>query len=404
MMLEILLILVIIFVIQLISNLIKVPFILFILLISALIGPNGYLNKTYNIKLLDENQIELLSQLGILLLLYLIGLQINIRDLITYNVKALGFFLFTNLSIALVLYLFLSNYFMIGVPKELIFVISIVLSFTSTAIYYELAKDYKLNTKPESKLLLSRSIIEDLVSIFILTFTYSVSDKNGFDITSHFYSFGISFILFVLASIIIYFVFVVIRNLINSYDNKNDENIKQIYFSFFVSIFVILILIAQLINFPLGIAAFIAGVISNIFSRELQMIKDSIFIFSETFVSIFLIYIGSQLDLSTLLDLNYWYIALSILIILVIVKFITSIYYYIKLGYNAKNSIAVTFLSISIGEFTLIILTELDKLFNFNLINIGFILLVLSVVTAIIMMNFSNGLIKLYEKFTGSRL
>lgn len=403
-MLEILLILVIIFIIQLLSNLIRVPFILFILIFSALIGPNGFISKTYHINLINEDAINLLSQLGILLLLYLIGLQMNIRDIIMYNIKALGFFLFTNLSLGLALYILILN--IIDLPsKELAFVLAIVLTFTSTAIYYELAKDYNLDKKPESKLLFARSIIEDILSILILTFIFGMTEGKLDQMSSGIYKLATSFVLFMVATFFIYLIFSIIRDIINEITLHNsDENNKQIYFSFFISIFVIMILTSEIIGFPMGVAAFIAGLISNLYSREFQQIRDSIFLFSETFVSIFLIYIGSQLDLTVLFNISYWYISLMILLTIAIIKTATSIYYYAKTGYNIKNAISVSFLSLAIGEFTLIILAEFDKILGLNLINIGFMLLLLSVLLAIFLMNISDWLIRFYEKITKTRI
>ncbi len=404
-MLEILILLVLIFVIQLLSNLIRIPFILFILVFSALIGPNGFISKMYNINIIDENVINILSQLGVLLLLYLIGLQMNIRDIITYNIRALGFFLFTNLSLGLALYMIIQN-IIPGLPsKELAFILAIVLTFTSTAIYYELAKDYKLDKKPESKLLFSRSIIEDVLSILILAFMFSVTEHDTNQISNIIYKLAVSFVLFIVAIFFIYIIFSLIRDIINGIGlQQNDDANKQIYFSFFISIFVIIILTSQILGFPMGVAAFIAGIISNLYSREFQQIRDSIFIFSETFVSIFLIYIGSQLDLTVLFNPVYWQISIIILATIAIIKTITSLYYYNKTGYNMKNAIGVSFLSLPIGEFTLIILAEFDKIFNLNLINIGFMLLLLSVLLAIFLMNISDFLIRFYERITRTRI
>ncbi|MEM2380160.1 MAG: cation:proton antiporter, partial [Candidatus Anstonellales archaeon] len=140
-MLEVLEIIVIIFIVQFLSNIIRIPFIIFILLFSAFIGPNGIIANYYGINILDEKAINLISELGILLLLYIIGLQINLRDILVYNIKALGFFLFSNIMIALIMYVLITNFLFADIANELAFIIALSLSFTSTAIYYELAKD-----------------------------------------------------------------------------------------------------------------------------------------------------------------------------------------------------------------------------------------------------------------------
>lgn len=405
-MLEILFVIVLIFLVQFLSNLIRIPFIIAILLFSALIGPNGIISKYYGINILDENSISLISQLGVLMLLYLIGLQINLRDILIYNIKALGFFLFSNIFVALIVYILITSLLFPWLSKELAFIISITLSFTSTAIYYELAKDYKLHNKPESNLLLTKSIIEDIIALLILVFLFKLSSISITDISKELYNLAISGMIFLALTMVIVLIASIFKDIINRTDSSNgdDDNIKQIYFSFFMSILIVLLILAQLIDFPIGIAAFIAGSVSSLFSREFQRIRDSIFLFSETFISIFLIYIGSQLDLEKLLDLSYWKIAGILIVTIVIAKTITSIIYFKRLGYDVRNSFQITFLSLAIGEFTLIVFSELDKIFGLNLVNIGFILILSSVIIAVALMKTSNMIIKTYERFMGVRL
>ncbi|MEM4698917.1 MAG: cation:proton antiporter [Candidatus Anstonellales archaeon] len=406
-MLEILGIIVIIFIVQFISNMIRIPFIIFILLFSALIGPNGVIANYYGINILDEKAINLISGLGILLLLYIIGLQINLRDILVYNIKALGFFLFSNIMIALIMYVLITNFLFTDIAKELAFIIALSLSFTSTAIYYELAKDYKLHTKPESNLLLTKSIIEDIIALLILTFLFKATTISISSLSTEIYNLFISGVMFIVITIVVIAIAFIIKDVINSIEtnhNGDDDNIKQMYFSFFMSIFVVLLLIAQLIEFPLGVAAFIAGSVSNLFSREFQKIRDSIFLFSETFISIFLIYIGIQLDLEALFNIEYWRIALILLLVIVVIKSLTSIIYFQRLGYNMKNAINISFLSLAVGEFTLIVFAQLDKVFGLNLINIGFILILSSVIVSILLMKSANYLIKWYEKISRARI
>ncbi|MEM2769137.1 MAG: cation:proton antiporter [Candidatus Anstonellales archaeon] len=406
-MLEVLEIIVIIFIVQFLSNIIRIPFIIFILLFSAFIGPNGIIANYYGINILDEKAINLISELGILLLLYIIGLQINLRDILVYNIKALGFFLFSNIMIALIMYVLITNFLFADIANELAFIIALSLSFTSTAIYYELAKDYKLHTRPESNLLLTKSIIEDIIALLILTFLFKATTISITSLSTEIYNLFISGVMFIVVTIIVIVIASIIKDIINSIEtnhNSDDDNIKQIYFSFFMSIFVVLLLIAQLIEFPLGVAAFIAGSVSNLFSREFQKIRDSIFLFSETFISIFLIYIGTQLDLEALFNIEYWRTALILLLVITIIKSLTSIIYFQRLGYNVKNSINVSFLSLAVGEFTLIVFAQLDKVFGLNLINIGFILIFSSVIVSILLVKSANYLIKWYEKISRSRI
>ncbi|MEM4159159.1 MAG: cation:proton antiporter [Candidatus Anstonellales archaeon] len=406
-MLEVLEIIVIIFIVQFLSNIIRIPFIIFILLFSAFIGPNGIIANYYGINILDEKAINLISELGILLLLYIIGLQINLRDILVYNIKALGFFLFSNIMIALIMYVLITNFLFADIANELAFIIALSLSFTSTAIYYELAKDYKLHTRPESNLLLTKCIIEDIIALLILTFLFKATTISITSLSTEIYNLFISGVMFIVVTIIVIVIASIIKDIINSIEtnhNSDDDNIKQIYFSFFMSIFVVLLLIAQLIEFPLGVAAFIAGSVSNLFSREFQKIRDSIFLFSETFISIFLIYIGTQLDLEALFNIEYWRTALILLLVITIIKSLTSIIYFQRLGYNMKNSINVSFLSLAVGEFTLIVFAQLDKVFGLNLINIGFILIFSSVIVSILLVKSANYLIKWYEKISRSRI
>ncbi len=371
---------------QFIASVLKIPPVVFILVIGALIGPNG-------IKLVEDTELtKQLQDIGLVLLLYIIGLNIEFLYLIKNFIKSIGFFIFYNGILFLFIYL-IFKYLFSYIDEYIIYIIALAFSFTSTAISYGLAKDIDYNDKRVFKLSVTRSLIEDMISVLIIVLAIDIKDGiNVNQITD-----------FIISNFTNLFLFILILFLSRFLLNLVVNNLKdtQTIFNFFLAIIGIFLFIGYLLQLPASIVAFLVGVYSNTFINKINVVKENLLIFSDLFVSIFFINLGATLDLKILLDIDFLLtISLPIAFILLI-KLVLAFLYLIIVKEDPIESLYAATLNIPIGEFTVLIISLFASLIpNYNYISaLIFVSILLSSILSFILISLINFLIKKYDYF-----
>lgn len=369
---------------QFIASVLKIPTVVFILVVGALIGPNG-------IKLVEDTEFtKQLQDIGLVLLLYIIGLNIEFLYLIKNFIKSIGFFVFYNGILFLFIYL-IFKYLFSYIDEYIIYIIALAFSFTSTAISYGLAKDIGYNDKRVFKLSVTRSLIEDMISVLIIVLAIDIKDGiNVNQITDFIISNFTNLFLFIL---ILFFS----RFLLNVVVNNLEDT--QTIFNFFLAIIGIFLFIGHLLNLPVSIVAFLVGVYSNTFINKINVVKENLLIFSDLFVSIFFINLGATLDLKILLDIDFLLtISLPIVFILVI-KLVLAFLYLVIVKEDPIESLYAATLNIPIGEFTVLIISLFASLIpNYNYISaLIFVSILLSSILSFILISLINFLLKKYD-------
>lgn len=322
-------------------QLIRQPLIIGHIITGLIVGP-------YFLNIVQSTQtIDLFSQLGIALLLFIVGLSLSPRVIkevgLTSLITGLGQVIFTTaIGFAIAQGL--------GFAFTPSLYISLALAFSSTIIVLKLLSDKKDLHRLYGKIATGFLLVQDLVAITILIIISSVNNSEE-----------IGTLLFeaflkgaVLTAIITYVAFFILPRL-SAYFAKNQEFL----FLFSISWGLGLALLFAAFGFSLEIGALVAGVTlsSSDYSREigarLKPLRDF-------FLVLFFILLGSHLSIGSLLELLNPALLLSLFVLIgnpLVVLILMGI-----LGFNKKTSFKAGLTVAQISEFSLILITLGNRL------------------------------------------
>jgi len=156
-------------VLAVIFHFLKQPNILAYILTGVIIGPLGLLS------IQNHDFIQTLAEIGITFLLFMLGLEIKLKDLSSIGKVALI------ISVSQMFFVFITGYILallFNFPLVEALYIGICLSFSSTVIIVKLVSDKKELHSLAAKIAIGISLVEDFLAILILIFL-SGFDANG---------------------------------------------------------------------------------------------------------------------------------------------------------------------------------------------------------------------------------
>ena len=224
----------------LVSKKFNMPQVLGALISGVIIGPSllGFVQ--------ESNQITLLSQLGVVMLMFLAGLETNINELkkagLTSLLIAIGGIVLPLIFGTLSAYMFYSNFY------QNLF-IGVILTATSVSISVEVLNELgKLNTRAGINIL-GAAVIDDVIGLLVVSFVLALSTSSKTGASSSYSSLLLAGEKVVLFSILSIVLIAFIPNLLNKIPSKK---LKPDTFAVFGVAFALIIgYIAQ----DLGIAA-----------------------------------------------------------------------------------------------------------------------------------------------------
>ena len=256
---------------------------------------------------------DMLSELGILLLFFFIGLEINLTAF-KKNIKESFYISFWNTIISLVLgYTF--SYYVFGFSHLISLLIGIAICVSSQAISMDILEEMKLVRSKIGTLLVSSSAVDDLFELILITgvlifFQVSIEQK--------------SFLLFfgqILTFIILIMIF---KAWLIPWILKIFEQEKSRTYLFMGSFIIILLIayLAELLGISSMVGAFIAGMLVRYTLLKDKMhrvweehsIAQSIHTISFGFlVPIFFVWVGLNTHINAVFE-QFWLILLFVLI------------------------------------------------------------------------------------------
>lgn len=320
-----------------IFNRIQLPSIVGFLIAGMILGPFGFQVITN----LDE--IGLMAEVGIILLLFSIGLELSLKELL--NIKKI-LIIGGGLQVLLTIILSAAIIYLIGLNvKEAIF-LGMLISLSSTAIVLKLLTDKGELNSPHGRISLGILIFQDLSLVPLFIFVDLLGTPDQIDFTE------------VIVRMITAFGAVALILIVSKYlappllYRLAKLRMKEI---FTVGIILIILGTAYLtyslgLSFALG--AFIAGLIFSETEYSHQIVAD-ILPLRDTFNSIFFVSIGLLLNVNFVLEYPL-YVLLSALGVLVLkAMIISAIVMFLK--YPARIAILTGIGLAQIGEFSFII-------------------------------------------------
>jgi Kef-type K+ transport system membrane component KefB len=315
------------------AQLFKQPIIIGYIAAGFLIGPAaaGLVAST--------EAITILSEFGIALLLFIVGLEMNLQKLKHSGMRTAimggGQVLFTSVIGYAIAAMF-------GFTPMEAFYIAVALTFSSTAIVIKLMSDKATLETTYGRLVLGMLLIQDVIAIFILALLPNLGGANpGFialSIVKGIAIFGIAYL--------------VTKTALNPLMRIAAKSTELLFLSA-VSWLFIMSYAAHALGYSIAIGAFVAGVAlaSSKYSLE---ITSRVKVLRDFFVTIFFVSLGMQLALPTFGEHIWPALLLSLFVIIgnpLIVALLG-----IAIGYNSRVAIMSGLPMGQVSEFSLIVI------------------------------------------------
>lgn len=330
-----------------IFNRIQLPSIVGFLIAGIILGPSV-------LKIISNpDQIEIMAEIGVILLLFSVGLELSLKELVEMKkILLVG----GGLQVALTILITSVIIFAVGLPVKQAFFFGILVSLSSTVIVLKLLSDKDEIDAPHGKITLGILIFQDLaiVPLFIIVNLLGASDKISFGEVSLqlLTAFGAVAVIIFVAKYLSPHILYRLAKL----------RMKEV---FTVGVILVILGTAYLthslgLSFALG--AFIAGLILSESEYSHQIVADTLPL-RDAFNSLFFVSVGLLLNLSFVVENPFVVIAYSIGVVLI--KGILIFFVVLILKYPARIALLVGISLAQVGEFSFIIG---EQGFNLNLI------------------------------------
>ena len=315
----------------------KLPSIVSFLIIGILVGPFGFALIT------NQSAIEMVGQIGIILLLFTIGLEFSFEKLLrSWRIVIIGGLV--QVCTTIVAITLITSYFKMPFNEALVF--GFIVSLSSTAIVMKILQERGEVDTIQGRTLLGILIFQDLAIIPMILITPLLFGSGGPDLEHLPLQMGkvagLLIIIIIMAKWVIpAFLFRVVRL-------RNRE-------LFFITIAGICVLIAWLTSeagLSVTLGAFVAGLIIGESDYNIDALSH-IIPFRDVFAAIFFLSIGMLLDTRMVFDNMYW-VAFIVLIIIGF-KILTGAFAAAVLGMPARVCIFTGFALCQIGEFSFVL-------------------------------------------------
>lgn len=319
-------------------RLFKQPLIVGYILAGVLVGPH-FLHILH-----AKEQIELFSKIGITILLFILGLNLNpkvIKELGNVSlVIGVGQVIITSV-IGFVIALFL------GIDKIAAIYISIALTFSSTIIILKLLSDKGDVHKLYGKLSIGVLLVQDIIATIILLFISSFAGNNETSLITL-----IAIILFK-GIALLYILYLIVAHILPRF-TRFIASSQELLFLFSITWGFSLATIFYLLGFSIEIGALIAGVTLSVtpyadgVASRLRPLRDF-------FIVLFFILLGSEMALDNISQILLPALVLSVFVLIgnpVIVIILMNL-----LGFKRRTAFQAGMTIAQISEFSLILAT-----------------------------------------------
>ncbi len=306
----------IIFASPLLSRITKIPTIPIEIILGALFAAFSLIH--------EHALFEQVAELGFLYLMFLAGLEVDLKTLVTVPKRILKKAILYNI-------LLFSMSFMITLYLDLSKIFIVILPLISIGVLAALKKEY--GDTPWIKLSILVGIIGEVISIFALT-TVAAGLELGFG--WEFIKTMFLFIVFLIALLLVYKVF---HNLIWWFPQikayltpENDHEEQDIRVS--MAIFFVMIAVMIYLQLEVAFGAFIAGTfVTTFFAEHNKSLPTKLEHFGFGWlVPIFFVSVGSSFDLSALFDDTLVEKAFLITFTMILMRVIASTLFIKELG------------------------------------------------------------------------
>lgn len=340
----------------------KLPSVIGFLLAGAICGTNGinlynyivHLPHDIAVELFEilpayiappEKEVEILAEIGVILLLFTIGLEFSISSIIRLKKAVL---IGGSLQVVLTIVVFtLITYFTSYDYWPIAIFIGFLFALSSTAIVLKLLQESGDINKPYGQIILAILIFQDVAVVPMMLVLPMLASG---DVSSLPLEIGV---LLVKLAVLIAFVYVLSKYVMPYILFQIVKaRSKDLFVVSVVAICFIIAFITDLIGLSLALGAFLAGIIISE-SRYSHQVVGAVIYFKELFTSIFFVSVGLLLDL-IFLKLN-WHIILGFTLLVIFLKALIGFGVAFILNKNPKTVLGVAIGIAQVGEFSFIL-------------------------------------------------
>jgi CPA2 family monovalent cation:H+ antiporter-2 len=291
----------------------------------------------------EYEHIETWAEIGIIFLLFGLGLEFSFKKLMKVGATAFVAALFIVISMIALGYL---TGICFGRPPMTSFFLGAMICMSSTMIIIKVFDDLKLSNRNFAKIVLGILIIEDLVAVLLMVLLSTIAVSNNFQGTEILYS------LFKLMAFLLSW-FILGTYLVPTFLRKmkrflNDETILIISLALCIG----MVLLATQAGFSSALGAFIMGsILAETIDSE--RIEKQILPIKNFFGAIFFVSVGMMIQVSSLGENFTTILIISLVVIVGQIIFATA--GVLLSGQNLKTAISAGFSLTQIGEFSYII-------------------------------------------------
>jgi Kef-type K+ transport system membrane component KefB/voltage-gated potassium channel Kch len=337
------------------AKIFRQPLIIAYLISGIIISYTGIINA-------NNETFRLFADLGIVFLLFLIGLEINYDSLRMIGKPAII------LGLGQIIFTFVGGFFIakfLGFNSIASSYISIASTFSSTIIIVKLLSEKRDVSSFYGKLSVGFLLVQDLVAILILIFLTGIETGE----TNQNIIIGKT-ILTILKGIIIFSLILYLGRKFIPYIFDKVARSQELLFLISLAWLFLMVAIVKKLGLSIEIAGFLAG-LSLANSSENFQISSKLKPLRDFFIMIFFIVLGSSFSLSKIQGIGLEIIIFSLFVLIgnpLIVLILMGI-----LGYKKRTSFLTGLTVAQISEFSLILALMGQKLGHLNESEVGLI-------------------------------
>lgn len=317
-------------------NKVKIPSVIGFLIAGILIGPH-----TISI-IKDQEVIEVLAEVGVILLLFTIGIEFSLSKLLRMRKIVFGAGTIQIIS-TIIFTLFIAGYFTKHTSESLF--AGFLVALSSTAIVMKILTDKKETQSPHGRAIIGILLFQDLCAVLMMILIPVLSGENDNPLMVIW--------LIIKAVLIVVAVIVVSRQLAPRFFNQIVKARSRELFIISIILFCFgTALITQYAGLSLALGAFLAGMIISDSEYAHQAASD-ILPFKESFMGLFFVSVGMLLDLSFMAEniITVILVVLAIIILKTLLAFLSAF----SAGLSMRTALVTGMNLAQIGEFSFVL-------------------------------------------------
>lgn len=290
--------------------------------------------------LVDESSVQTIGQLGIIFLMFILGLEFSTSSMKKIKDVALPAALFDTIVMTWLGYTVGTRF--LGWDTVPSLFLGAAICDSSTTLLAKILDEMKWSKRPFVKYVIGTSVCEDIVTVGIIALITGVASGQGMSVGEVGFSMG-GLVIFMLATLT--FGLVLVPRLLNSVAKHHDD--EELILTLLGCCFLVTF-IAFKLDYSLAMGAFLVGIFGASCDVR-ERIKTLVEPFRSMFAAVFFVTIGLLVDVNACLE--NWLPILVLSLVVMFGKLFNITFASLMAGSEIKNAVQTGFSLAQIGEF-----------------------------------------------------